>query len=266
MSPRLVKNNLNIFEFIKERLDESIIFTDVDGTLSEIAPNPDAAVVMPKMRDIVAALADKCQVVAISGRPAPVIIKMLGSEKIIYIGSHGRERLKSGKLTVEESSIDNRGIKAIKTVLARSISEPKNVYFEDKGSGMAVHYRLVENKNKVKKEILGAIRPLVKSLGLKVIEGKMVVEFSSTLTDKGEAMSEIIKELGKDLVLYLGDDQTDVDAFKKLKELRMKSEIKGFALGVLSPETPAGVMEEADYFFNSVSEVASFLEWLTEIT
>lgn len=265
MDLKLVKENLNKFAFIKENPDESIIFTDVDGTLSEIAQNPAAAVVAPKMKNIIAALADIYQVVAISGRPSPAIKEMIGSENIIYIGSHGRERLGADKRSAKDSSLDNQVIEEIKAAAA-ALAPIKGVYIEYKDSAVALHYRLADNKNQAKAKILKLINPVAKRLGLKVIKGRMVVELSSAAIDKGEAMSEIIKELGKEKVLYLGDDQTDVDAFIKIKELRSISEITGFALGVLSPEAPTGVKAEADYFFNSVGEVASFLQWLTEIT
>ena len=262
MGLNIVKDNLKTFIFIKEHPDESIIFTDVDGTLSEIAENPTAAIVAPKIKDIIARVADIYKVVAISGRPPREIKKMIGSENIIYVGSHGWERLENNQLTAKGSSLEEEGIKEIKTLLARSMRR-QGIYFEGKENGLAVHYRLAENRDKIKEEIIEAVGPLVKHLGFKVILGKMVVEISSNLTDKGEAMADIIREFDKVKVLYIGDDQTDVDAFMKLKELRGESVIKGFALGVLSPEVPDSVKAEADYFFRSVDEVAFFLQWLT---
>jgi trehalose-6-phosphatase len=59
-------------------------------------------------------------------------------------------------------------------------------------------------------------------------------------------------------VLCLGDDLTDVEAFKVLRHWREEGKVSGAAVAVANPESGPKVMEEADYWVGGVSGV----EWL----
>lgn len=68
------------------------LITDIDGTISPIAPSPLEARVSPACRRHLAALAKKLELVAvISGRPAVEARDMVGVEGIVYVGNHGLE-------------------------------------------------------------------------------------------------------------------------------------------------------------------------------
>ena len=48
--------------------------------------------------------------------------------------------------------------------------------------------------------------------GLKLVEGKRIVELTDSSVDKGFALLELKRELGADRVLFMGDDVTDETA------------------------------------------------------
>ncbi len=70
------------------------LLTDIDGTLSPIAPSPDVARLLPGVQaSLVAALAVFDVVAAVSGRDPHDAQRLVGLPALTYIGSHGLERL-----------------------------------------------------------------------------------------------------------------------------------------------------------------------------
>ena len=261
---KLVMGNLSSFEFLRSNPRDSIIFTDVDGTLSEIAAAPDKAYVGDKMKQTLNELADGYKVVVVSGRPAGVAKQMVGSDKITYLGNHGLEKLAGNKLSRLNSARYVSAIKRLKPELEQAVAKFEGVRFEDKGQALAIHYRLADNQPEIRRRILEIAEPATRQHGFNIIEGRKVIEIKPGLSDKGRAVADMITESRRKQVVYLGDDRTDVDAFRKLKELRAGNVIRGYALGVASEETPAEIRAEADFCFTSINEVESFLEWLAE--
>src|SRR3989304_7587699 len=74
------------------------LFSDLDGTLSPIAPTPQAAQITPRNRELLAELSKQLHIVAlISGRRAASLQARVGLPGIIYIGNHGFERWVGGR-------------------------------------------------------------------------------------------------------------------------------------------------------------------------
>lgn len=260
---KMVGENLASFEFIRSDPENSAIFCDIDGTLSEIAPSPEEAVIDAKMRAAVSKAAGRYQLVVISGRPARQARSMVDDDRIIYLGNHGLEHLVGDEMTSLGSPRQYRTIAGAKNDLESLVSQISGIRLEDKGLALAIHYRQAERESEARKLILSQIIPVAEREGLEIIMGRKVIEIKSKLGDKGEAMEAVIGESGRGQVIYLGDDRTDVAAFKKLKELRLRGKLSGYALGLVSNETPEEITAEADFCFRSVAEVEEFLEWLT---
>ena len=87
--------------------------------------------------------------------------------------------------------------------------------------------------------------------------GKMVLEIRPKVDfHKGKAVREILKtfpSLGL-LPIYFGDDQTDEDAFRALKD-------KGISIFI----GPGGFPSEADFFLRNPDEVQEFLSRCEEV-
>ncbi|MBN2469850.1 MAG: trehalose-phosphatase, partial [Anaerolineae bacterium] len=66
------------------------IITDVDGTISPIVDDPDAARVTPRNRELLAALAGHLALVAVvSGRAAGDVQARVNLPDLVYVGNHG---------------------------------------------------------------------------------------------------------------------------------------------------------------------------------
>lgn len=245
---------------------DTAVITDIDGTISEIVPTPMEATVAPEIRDTMEKLADKFKFTGVmTGRSINNALEMMGHKKMIYIGNHGLEQYKNGKIRIEPEV--KRYIPVIKR-LAQDIQKKLNNYdcilFQDKKLSFTVHYRLCKNGEKVRRKALEIIRSIKESNDLKITEGRKVIEIRPPVGyDKGTILQKFIIENGIKKIIYLGDDITDADAFSKLNELK-KEGIETMSIVVNSNETPEYVSESADFYVNSVNGVHKFFKWLAE--
>ena len=82
--------------------------------------------------------------------------------------------------------------------------------------------------------------------------------------NKGTAVLQLIKEYNLQGGIYLGDDFTDIDAFRAIRAASRDSNFQGFAIGITSREMPARLLSEADFTLNGITDVERFLEWLSQ--
>ena len=89
-------------------------------------------------------------------------------------------------------------------------------------------------------------------------EGKMFVELRPPIpsVNKGVALRHLAAQHGLRSVLCRGDDVTDVDAFRALRE---STGLRGTSVVVASAETPPEVLAAADYRLEGVDGVERLL-------
>src|SRR3954454_4110447 len=76
----------------------SAVVTDIDGTISAIAPTPAEAMVDPGAKAALDLLARKLAVVVVvSGRAPRDAAAMVGLPGVVYVGNHGLERIVRGE-------------------------------------------------------------------------------------------------------------------------------------------------------------------------
>ncbi len=110
---------------------------------------------------------------------------------------------------------------------------------EDKGTVISIHYRSSPQPAAARQAILEASKRVLPQDGLIIAEGKMVVEVRPPLAiDKGTVVRDLVREHGLRGIVYLGDDLTDVDAFRAVRELREEGEVLGLTAGVAGAEAP----------------------------
>ncbi|HEX7293528.1 MAG TPA: hypothetical protein VF259_03195, partial [Solirubrobacterales bacterium] len=64
---------------------------------------------------------------------------------------------------------------------------------------------------------------------------------------------------------YAGDDRTDLDAFRGLRELRAEGELRtALCVGVVSPEAPAALAAESDLTVDGPAGWLAILRSLAE--
>jgi trehalose 6-phosphate phosphatase len=233
--------------------------TDIDGTISPIVETPDAAAVTPLCRRYLEEISRRVEVVAaISGRAPEVARRLVGLEELAYIGNHGLSWWHQGREeTLAEAAPYETMVRQAKKDLAVRLDLP-GLLLEDKGPILALHYRLSADREAARLAILDALAPWT-TQGLRMREGRLVFELGPPLdVHKGTALTHLIQTYRLNGVLYLGDDLTDVDAFKVLRHWREEGKVSGAAIAVANPERGPEVMEEADYWIDGVVGV----EWL----
>jgi trehalose 6-phosphate phosphatase len=131
---------------------------------------------------------------------------------------------------------------------------------EDKGPIRALHWRSAPDEARAEaraREIAGdAIgRNLVPHWGRKVLEIRPAVNL-----DKGTALAELLETRDMARALYGGDDRTDIDAFRRLRDLREAGDLEAaVCVGIDSEEGPRELRDEADVM---VDGPAGFLDVL----
>jgi trehalose 6-phosphate phosphatase len=258
-------DNLNYLKTFKNDTSTAIV-TDIDGTISEIAPTPDEAIVTEFMRKELVKLNEKFKLVAVlSGRSVLNAREMVGAEGLLYVGNHGMEFLINGHISMDPQvekyipQIKKTGKKLKKG----DLSSINGLIFEDKGICYSIHYRLSNSSENVREKILNTLNDDPECKNLKISEGRKLVELKPPVrSDKGTILDNIIQEYNLEKIIYLGDDITDDDAFNKLKELENRGKIKGAGVLVHSNEIPSYVQKDTSFFVNDVDEVLKFFRWL----
>lgn len=237
------------------------LFLDYDGTLVPIADTPQEAAHMPEeQKRLVTALSclPECKIAIISGRPLEDIKDIAGIQEIIYVGNHGFE-IEGPKIKYKKQEFTGyrQVLEAIKGAFNKKLSAAKGVLIEDKGFTLALHYRLADDKNiPAIKNIFNEITiPYVSKEKIRVRTGKMLLEIRPPVDwDKGKVVLWLLARqrfILKDedvFPVYIGDDATDEDAFKVLKN-------KGLTIVVDNPPDSC-----AQYYVKDTLEVGVFLE------
>ena len=253
---------------IREALGRSPLglITDVDGTISEIAPTPREARVSPLCRRYLTFLCRHLALVAVvSGRSAAEVRDMLGVGGVVYIGNHGLERWIKNQAELSNNAPDYSGmIKSALEELSSRLSA-EGVTIENKGLSLTIHYRLSPEPEMAEREILSAVAASDRAKDLRVVRGRLALNLLPPVeVNKGTAVLDLIRDYGLQGGLYLGDDLTDIDAFRAVRSTSRSSKFRGFAIGVTSAEMPEGLVREADLTLNGVSDVERFLRWLSQ--
>lgn len=197
------------------------LFLDYDGVLADIAPEPAAAVLPPERRRVLAALAERLPVVVVSGRDLADVSAMVGLDGLPVVGSHGFDvRLPGGQLPGHGAEAFLPLLDAAEHQLADGLSGIPGAWVERKRFSVAVHYRKVvaEDVDRVDAVVadIASVAPRLRRTG-----GKKVHELRPDLDwDKGRAVLWLLSVLDLDrpdvVPVYLGDDETDEDAFAAL--------------------------------------------------
>ncbi|XP_010443302.1 PREDICTED: trehalose-phosphate phosphatase A-like isoform X2 [Camelina sativa] len=255
------------------------LFLDYDGTLSPIVEEPDCAYMSSAMRSAVQNVAKYFPTAIISGRSRDKVYEFVNLSELYYAGSHGMDIMSPAgeSLNHEHSrtvSVNEKGkdvnlfqpaseflpmIDKVLCSLIESTNDIKGVKVEDNKFCISVHYRNVEEKNwalvaQCVDDVIRTYPKLRLTYGRKVLEIRPVIDW-----DKGKAVTFLLESLGLTncedvLPIYVGDDRTDEDAFKVLREG------PNHGYGILVSAVPKD--SNAFYSLRDPSEVMEFLKSL----
>ncbi|TVU51325.1 hypothetical protein EJB05_02743 [Eragrostis curvula] len=254
------------------------MFLDYDGTLSPIVNDPETAYMSNEMREMVRRAANLFDTAIVSGRSRRKVTNFVKLEELSYAGSHGMDIMVSRKKTASTSTGGSEIeadepclyqpaadylplMQKIKRALEVAIIAIEGAAVEDNVFSISVHYRNVQKKlhDKVKKKVKRVLKSDKEFVGLRMTTGKMVFEVRPPIEwNKGNAVVFLLESLKLDkpeevFPIYIGDDRTDEDAFKVLRE-------RGSGVGILVSEENKKTL--AYYTLRSPEEVREFLELL----
>ncbi len=210
---------------ILEKLEENgkiILLLDYDGTIVPIKKKPELARMYPLRRKLLDKISKIIPVSIVSGRSLSEMKGLIKLKGVSLIGNHGFEILCKGKVWSHPEALKIKGIleKTLNRIEER-VKNFKGVIIEDKGLSGSVHFRLLKSEleETIRKIVEDEVGKTDGKIGIK--EGKKVLEISPNLNwDKGKGVKKLISLLnlkGDFLKIYIGDDETDEDAFRILK-------------------------------------------------
>jgi trehalose 6-phosphate phosphatase len=242
---------LSSFDALRADPLRAAILTDIDGTLAPIVERPEDAAVPPHASELLAALSKKFGLVGcVSGRRAAEGKRLVGVDGIAYAGNHGLELLLPGAEQPQlDPSIEGRETAAAEFLAAIDAAlEESGLRREDKGPIQALHWRGAEDERSAEARA-HEIAAEAGRAGLDPHWGRKVLEIRPLGGGgKDAAVSALLAADGVDVAAYAGDDRTDLDAFRRLRDLSDGGELTtAICIGVLSPEGPPEISEESDF-------------------
>jgi trehalose-phosphatase len=243
------------------------ILTDVDGTLAPIAARPEQAAVPARATELLEALNGSFGLVGcISGRRALEARRLVGVDGIAYAGNHGLELLLPGDA---EPRLDpalagqERSAAEFVGVLDAGALAALGLRLEDKGPIQTLHWRGAGDERAAE----ARAREIAAEAGRAKLEprwGRKVLELRPVGGGgKDAAVAALLASDGVGAAIYAGDDRTDLDAFRRLRELRDGGELtSAVCVGVISPEAPPELAEEADLLVDGPGGWLAMLEAL----
>uniref|UniRef100_A0A453CP87 Trehalose 6-phosphate phosphatase n=1 Tax=Aegilops tauschii subsp. strangulata TaxID=200361 RepID=A0A453CP87_AEGTS len=227
------------------------LFLDYDGTLSPIVNDPEKAFMSPEMRAAVKNVAKFFPTAIVSGRSRDKVFEFVQLKELCYAGSHGMDIMLSSadSESKTEDAYDSL-VEATRSITGANVENNKFC--------VSVHYRNVDKQDwnsvaQLVDDVLKSFPHLKLTTGRKVLEVRPVIDW-----DKGKAVEFLLQSLRLDdpesvLPIYIGDDRTDEDAFKVLRE-------RNCGYGILVSQLPK--QTQAFYSLRAPSEVMEFLDSL----
>ncbi|KAK4430585.1 putative trehalose-phosphate phosphatase J [Sesamum alatum] len=263
---------LDMFEQITNasKGKQIVMFLDYDGTLSPIVDDPDRAFMSDQMRATVRKLARYFPTAIVSGRCRDKVYSFVRLAELYYAGSHGMDikgpskgsKYKKGAEAVlfQPASEYLPMIDEVYKALLEVTKDTPGAKVENNKFCLSVHFRCVDEKkwSELAKQVGSVLEGYP---NLRLTQGRKVLEIRPTIKwDKGKALEFLLESLGyancTDVFpVYIGDDRTDEDAFKVLRE-------RGQGFGILVSKTPKDT--NASYSLQEPSEVMAFLRRLVE--
>lgn len=234
------------------------IFTDFDGTLSEIVDEPGDARPVDGAVEALTSLADVIERVGVlSGRPVEFLQPMFPST-ILLAGLYGLERLYGGVRT--DHPFGGSWREVIDDVASVSRARgPAGMRVEPKGLSLTLHYR---ERPRLEPRVRAFAEQQAARSGLICRPARMSYELHPPIeADKGSALIEFSE--GLTAVAYIGDDVGDLRAFDALDQLAGEG-LHTIRVAVRSAEESPELVERANVVVDDPTQVRDLVQHLAE--
>jgi trehalose 6-phosphate phosphatase len=254
-------------EPIRSDPDGAAVLLDIDGTLAPIVRHAADAHVPEATRGLLIEISRRYRVVGcVSGRRASTARQIVAIGTIAYVGNHGGELLRPGATQPEVDPELAAWTARVREFAARAYTSELQrirVRSEDKDAIAAFHWRGAPDEHAAEQAVR-EIAQRAEHEGFNVHWGRKVLEVRPPVTlDKGLGIATLLRGDDVRAAVYVGDDTTDLDAFRGLRSLVESRQLTcAVCVAVASDEAPPGLAAEADLTVDGTGGVRELLEAL----
>jgi trehalose 6-phosphate phosphatase len=254
---------------VRDDAARAALLFDIDGVLAPIVPNAGDACVPDEVRGLLGTLRDRYLLVGlVSGRGLADVDRMVPVAGLARGGNHGLEVAPPGRPAelVPVARPHMGAMRAFVDAHPPAALTPHGVWLEDKGASVSLHFREAPDPVAAEDWLRREVDPAARLGGLRVRHGRMVLEVLPDVdVDKGTVVRQMIGASGARIALYVGDDRTDVNAWRALRAMAATGELDA-AWCVLAdhPEVGAEVRDGADLAVAGTAGVLHLLHALAE--
>jgi len=205
-----------------KKANKRCILLDYDGTLTPYHKLPSMAAPSGELIGLLQQLSsdNANEVVIISGRDADTLEKWLGKLPLNMIAEHGACVKYKGGEWKEQTPLNTEWKEEVRPLMQLFVNRCAGSFIEEKNSTLAWHYR---NTNAElgfirSRELRNSLLQLTGNAPLQVVDGNKVLEVRMMGVDKGAASNSMIHRLNPDFILCVGDDATDEDMFRAMRD------------------------------------------------
>lgn len=219
---------------------DSAVFLDFDGTLIDLASQPDAVVIPPDLPALLARLSTLLggALALVSGRQLADLDRFLAPLELPSAAEHGAHcRMPSGSV-IWSAAPDMHEVVRRVTLLA---SQHLGLQAEIKTAAIALHYRHALHLQDECTHMLQAI--VATTPGVELLHGKCVLEIKPAGTSKGTGIRAFMQQspFAGRIPVFAGDDTTDETGFAAIYALGGHSLKVGPGVTLASLRCPAPV-------------------------
>jgi trehalose 6-phosphate synthase/phosphatase len=198
------------------------IFLDYDGTLAPYQKLPSQAAPSKELLQFLKEFSEEeaNEVVIISGRDGDTLNSWLGHLPLTLVSEHGAQIKYKGEDWQQQVTVSPEWKDNVRPLLELFVTRCVGSFVEEKRNTLAWHYRnthpdLGFNRSR---ELRNSLLQLTANTPLQVIDGNKVLEVRLIGIDKGATAQKLIDHFNPDFMFCMGDDTTDEDMFRALRD------------------------------------------------
>ncbi|WP_411877909.1 trehalose-phosphatase [Polaromonas sp. YR568] len=197
---------------------QTALFLDFDGTLADLAPEPDAVLIAPGVIPALMRLSAQLDgaLAIVSGRRLADLDAFLSPLQLPLATEHGAQRRDTRGRVASLAEPDLRALAERATELA---AQHDGLRVEIKQAAVALHYRHAPELEALCLQVMQEAAD--RTPGVELLRGKFVFEVKPANVSKGSAIKAFMAEppFAGRLPLFAGDDTTDEAGFAAVQSL-----------------------------------------------